>query len=64
MESKDKIKETLKNFGRVSSSRIAGILGWDYNHTLKLLGELFEEGEIEKVEETTATYWEIKPKEE
>lgn len=61
MEAKDKILEALKE-GRKSTSRIAGIVGIDYNYANKLLEDLRSEKKLKKVEETNATYWELKIK--
>lgn len=60
METKDKILKILKDFGRNSTSRIAGIIGTDYNYTLKLLGELLKENKVIKEEETHSTFWRLK----
>lgn len=60
METKDKILKTLKDFGRISTSRIAGIMGMDYIHTNKLLEELLKEKKVIKEEETNSTYWRLK----
>lgn len=60
METKDKILKTLKDFGRISTSKIGGIIGIDYYQATKLLEELILENKVIKQEETTATYWSLK----
>lgn len=59
-EAEDKILKTLKDFGRLSTSRIAGIIGIDYNYATKLLEQLNKEKKIKKEEETHSTYWSLK----
>ncbi len=58
MEIKKRILDTLKE-GKLSTSRVAGILGIDYHYTIRLLDELLSEGKVEKIEETIATYWRL-----
>ncbi len=58
MNIKKRILDTLEE-GKLSTSRIAGILGIDYYYTIKLLDELLSEGKVEKIEETIATYWRL-----
>jgi len=52
--------KTLTDFGRISTSRVAGIVGIDYNYAVKILDELVKEKKIKKQVETNSTYWEIK----
>jgi len=59
MDIKDRVLETLKT-SRLSSSRVAGILGIDYNYALRLLEELENESKIKREVETNATYWSLK----
>lgn len=58
--SKKLILEWVKDLDRLSTSRIAGIIGKDLNATKKLLEELLSEKKIKKEEETNAVYWAIK----
>ena len=60
MDAKNKILKTLKDFGSLSSSRIAGIVGIDYNYATKLLEELLSENKITKIETPNSNYWRIK----
>ena len=60
MTIKEKILKNLKYFGRVSTSRIAGIVGVDYNYATIMLNELAKENKVKKCKETLATYWEIR----
>jgi ribosomal protein S25 len=60
MEIKDKILKTLKDFGRISTSKIAGITGIDYNYANKILEELLKDKKIIKQIETNAVYWSLK----
>ena len=57
---KDRILKVVKDFGRNSTSRIAGISGLDYNYTIKLLKELEKEKKLIKEKETKSTYWKLK----
>lgn len=57
---KEKILEVLKKSGRISTTRIAGTIGIDYNYASKLLEELEKENKIIKEEETNAIYWKLK----
>lgn len=60
MTAKEKILKTLNDFGSLSSSRIAGIIGIDYNYAIKLLEELLSENEISKIETPNSIYWRTK----
>jgi predicted transcriptional regulator len=61
MEAKEKILGILKKEKNTfSSSRIAGIVGIDYNYAVKLLEELLNEGKIEKMEMDKFTFWKLK----
>jgi len=62
MGAKEQIIKTLKNSQTLSTSRIAGIVGIDYNYATKLLEELFSEKIIDKIETGKSTYWKIKEK--
>jgi len=57
---KDKVLKLLKQKKKLSTSRVAGYLGIDYNYCLKLLNELLEEKKVKREEETLATYWSLK----
>ncbi len=59
-EGKQKIIKTLEEYKRLASTRIAGIIGINQPYTKRYLDELEKEGKIKRIEETTATYWEIK----
>jgi len=60
MNIKDKIMKTIKDFKRLPTSRIAGIVGADYTRTLNILKKFEEEGKVVSQEETIATYWSLK----
>jgi len=60
MEDKDKIIKALKDFGRLPTTRVAGITGLFQPKAKTLLDELVTEKKVNKIEETNATYWEIK----
>ena len=60
MELKDKILKTLQDFGKLPTSRIAGIVGMNNDRAKEILEELVNKNKIIKIEETVATYWEIK----
>lgn len=59
---KEMIIKTLKDFGRLPTGRIAGIIGKDYPTTLEILKDLGEEKKILMEKETTAVYWRINNK--
>ena len=59
-EQHQKILETLKDFGRLPTARLSAIVGINYDYLKPLLEELLEKKKIKKIEETIATYWEIK----
>lgn len=52
--------KTIKDFKRLPTSRIAGIVGADYTRTLNILKKFEEEGKVVSQEETIATYWSLK----
>ncbi len=60
MENKERIIKTLKNFGKLPTSRIAAIVGMNGDRVKDVLDALVKEKRIKKLEETTATYWEVK----
>jgi len=61
MDAKEKIIEVLKNEkNSLSSSRIAGFIGIDFNYATKLLEELLLEKKVEKTEINKFTFWKIK----
>jgi len=62
METKEKITKTLKDFGRLPTSRIAAIVGANPDRAKIALEELEKEKVIVRDEETLATYWELKKK--
>ena len=55
---KDRILKTLKDFGRIPTSRVAGIVGMNTERARALLEELLKEKKVKKIQETNATYWE------
>lgn len=57
---KERIKKTLKDFGRLPTSRIAGIIGVNTDKAKELLEELLKEKKVQKQKETLATYWSLK----
>ncbi len=60
MKTKDKLIKVLKdNKKQLATSRISGLLGLDYQYTLKLLEELLKEKRVVKNKETMATYWRL-----
>ena len=59
MNAKEKILKILKK-GRKSTSAVAEAVKIDYNYATKLLEELLKENKIKKINETIATYWELK----
>ncbi len=59
MEDKEKIKKTLKDFGRLPTSRIGAIIGMHLDKAKRLLNELLEEKKVIKIKETNSIYWEI-----
>lgn len=60
ISAKEKILKLLKENGKLATSRIAGIIGLDYNYASKILNELKEQKKVKEIKETMATYWEIK----
>lgn len=60
MELKEKTLKTLKDFGKLSTSRIAGIVGMNNDRAREILERLVTENKVNKIQETVATYWEIK----
>lgn len=60
MKPKQKILKTLKDFGRLPTSRVAAIVGMNPDRAKEALENLFKEKKIKKIKETVATYWEIK----
>ena len=59
MEAKEKIINTLKDLGQLSTSRIAGSIGIDYNYATQLLNELLSENLVEKIETPNSKYWKL-----
>ncbi len=60
MELKEKIIKTLKDLGKMPTTRIAAIVGMNGDRAKEALEELLEEKKVNRIEETLATYWEIK----
>ena len=54
---KEEILKWLKQFDKLSTSRIMGLIGLNQNYTIKYLEELEKEKMIVKEKETNATYW-------
>lgn len=62
MTAKENIIKTLKDFGRLSTTRIASLNAIDYNYCSTLLSELKKEKKVVEKKETIATYWELNVK--
>lgn len=62
MNNEDKILKTLKDFGRLPTYRIAGIVGLNPVNALSILQRMWESGEIIGEVETNSTYWKLKAK--
>ena len=62
MEKKDEIIKWLKEFKRLSTTRIMGLIGLNLEYTKKYLEELEKEKKIVKEQETNSTYWRLKKK--
>ena len=60
MTNEEKVLKTLKDFGRLPTSRIGAIIGINFESTEKLLESLQEDKKVIKYPETIATYWEVK----
>lgn len=60
MNQQEKIKKTLTDFGRLSTSRVAGIVGMSHEKVLLILQKMWEDKDIVGEVETTATYWRLK----
>ena len=60
MNKKQEIINCIKNSTRLSTSRVAGSVGIPFDYALKYLMELEQEGEVQRTDETNATYWEMK----
>ena len=60
MEAKEKIIKALKDFGRLPTSRLRAICGFDFFKTERLLNELLSEKKIVQEKETNAVYWRLK----
>ncbi len=63
MENKEKILQTLKDFGRLPKSRIGAIVGMHPDKAEKLLHKLLLENKVVCYKETLSTYWECSEKE-
>lgn len=59
MENEDKILETLKQFGRMPSGRLAAISGMNYDSFILTIQKLLQKEAVIKEEETNATYWRL-----
>ncbi len=59
MNYEEKILKTLKDFGRMPTSRISAICGINPQTTLKELEKLLDENKVIKETETLATYWRL-----
>lgn len=53
------IYDILKNYGRLSTTRVCAISGTSQERVLRMLQELLKEKKVKMVEETLATYWEV-----
>lgn len=56
-QKKGEIIKWLKEFKRLSTSRISGLLGMNYDSTKIILEELKKEEKIIEQKETNASYW-------
>lgn len=59
MDAKQKILKTLNDFGKNSTSRVAGIVGIDYNYATTMLSELEKEKKVKQEKVGSFTFWEI-----
>ena len=57
---KEEILKWLKEFKRLSTTRIMGLIGLNFDYTKKYLSELKEEKKIKEIKETMATYWKLR----
>lgn len=57
MDKKKEIIKCLKQFKRLSLTRIAGITGMSAKYTRKYLDELIKQNKIIETKETVATYF-------
>ena len=57
---KELILKWLKELKRLPTSRIMALIGLNLEYTKKYLEELKNEGKILEINETNATYWEMK----
>jgi len=60
MDKKQEIIKWIKEFKRLPTSRIIGLIGVNFEYTHKYLKELETEGKIKKEKETNATYWSLR----
>ena len=60
METTKKILKTLEDFGRLSTSRVAGIVGMNTDRAREALELLLKRKKVKRFKETVATYWEIR----
>jgi len=58
------ILDTLFRYGRLPTNRIRAIVGLTHTTALKILGEMWEQGDIHGEVETNATYWSLPSQEE
>lgn len=59
MKKEQRILKTLKDFGRLPSTRLANICQLNYLTFLDVAEDLVKKDLIIKIKETIATYWEI-----
>lgn len=59
MDAKQKILKTLNDFGKNSTSRVAGIVGIDYKYATTMLSELEKEKKVKQEKVGSFTFWEI-----
>jgi predicted transcriptional regulator len=60
MKKEEKVLKTLKDFGRLSTSRIGAICGMSYTVATIFLEDMAKRKLIKKEEETRQTYWRLK----
>ena len=62
MNDKEKVLKTLKDFGELSTGRLASIIGMNYYKALPLLQEMWEQKLIVGNVEAKRTIWKLKEK--
>ncbi len=60
MNDREKILKTLKDFGEVSTGRLAAIIGMNYYKATLLLQKMLEEEEIVERQGGISRFWRLK----